>query len=64
MRTELRFVDDNGKTFWIEVEGDIITLVIDEQGVPITARLDTGLARRFRRELSTAIAHAYVNRTS
>lgn len=62
MRTELRFVDDNGKVFWIEVDGDIITLAIDEQGVPITARLDTKLARRFRRELSSAIADAYLNK--
>lgn len=64
MRTELRFTDDNEKTFWIEVDGDIITLVIDEQGVPITARLDLKLARRFRRELSSAIATAFVNRTA
>lgn len=62
MRTELRFVDDSGKAFWIEVERDIITLVIDEQGVPITARLDLRLAQIFKRELIAAIKTGLSNR--
>lgn len=62
MKTELRFVDDDGKMFWLTVDGDIIALNIENRPELITVRLDTGLARRFRREMSSAIGIALMNR--
>jgi hypothetical protein len=56
MRTEVRFIGEGEKAFWIEVYGDQIGIVIDEDGVPITAFLDVELAKKFRLELGRAIA--------
>lgn len=62
MRTEIKFIGEDEKMFWIETYDDQIAIVIDEMGVPITAVLDVELAKKFRRELGRVIAEVQSKR--